>query len=86
MLTLKAKLDPVLGDREGLKANPARLGGRLAEVWAFFFGIVPVRPVSIIHWGTGMEREDYADGIQYDLIVHARNLPPSLLVIHSRPE
>jgi hypothetical protein len=45
MLTLKAKLDPVLGDREGLKGNPARLGGRVAEVWAFFFGIVPVSPV-----------------------------------------
>lgn len=54
MLTLKAKLDPVLGDREGLKGNPARLGGRLAEVWAFFFGIVPVSPVSIIALGKGV--------------------------------
>jgi hypothetical protein len=44
MLTLKAKLDPVLGDRQGMKGNPARLGGRVAEVWAFFFGIVPVSP------------------------------------------
>ena len=42
MLTLKAKLDPVLGDREGLKNNPARLIGRVAEVWGFFFSIVPV--------------------------------------------
>jgi hypothetical protein len=56
MLTLKAKLDPVLGDREGLKGNPARLAGRLAEVWAFFFGIVPVSPVSTVHWCAGLGR------------------------------
>jgi hypothetical protein len=43
MLTIKAKLDPVLNEKEGLLAlNPGKVLGRVAEVWGFFFSIVPV--------------------------------------------
>jgi hypothetical protein len=50
MLTLKAKLDPVLNDREGMKTNPGKLIARVAEVWGFFFSIIPVSETSDQLW------------------------------------
>lgn len=48
MLTLKAKLETVLSERdkersmEVLQKNPGRVLGRVAEIWGWFFGVIPV--------------------------------------------
>lgn len=57
MLTLKAKLDPLIADREGLKRNPGKFVARVGEVWAFFFGIVPVSPVSCHRVGRDVDTD-----------------------------
>ena len=60
MLTIKAKLDPVLNEKEGLLSiNPGKVLGRVAEVWGFFFSIVPVSLGGVGRgkdWARGSER------------------------------
>lgn len=64
MLTIKAKLNPVLNEKEGLLAvNPGKVLGRVAEVWGFFFSIVPVSSSGRGSNGIVLEDQDVDDGI-----------------------